>query len=279
MPDFVAAATDIDPGPGQRMIIGKVIGGILGYSMGGILPALLGVFVGHLFDQGYRIAQMGGTPEQRQRIQDTFFSTVFRVLGHLAKADGRISEAEIAQTEQFMAHMGLSAEHRREAIDRFKQGSAPDFDLDAQLQEFLFHCGRRPNLIQMLLVYLINMALADGHLDDSEERVLRQVAERLGISASAFERLIRMMRAQDSFRGGEETRADNLELAYQALGVDSSASDAEIKKAYRKLMNQYHPDKLIGQGVPDDMIEAATERSQEIRRAYDAIKKARGRNK
>lgn len=257
------------------MIIGKIVGGLLGYSMGGILSALLGVFVGHLFDQGYRIAQMGGTPEQRRRIQNTFFETVFKTLGHIAKVDGRISEEEIRQTEQLMAHMGLTADHRREAIRLFKQGAAPDFDPEAQLREFLSVCGRRPNLIQMLLVYLVNVALADGRLDDNEERVLRRVAAQLGISAAAFEQLIRMIRAQDSFRSGQPTAGDNLELAYQALGVGSEASDAEIKKAYRRLMSQYHPDKLMGQGVPDDMVDAATERSQEIQRAYDEIKKAR----
>jgi len=175
-----------------------------------------------------------------------------------------------------MAHMGLTAEHRREAIALFKQGAAPDFDLDAQLRGFLSVCGRRPNLIQMLLVYLVNVALADGRLDESEERILRQVAARLGISAAAFEQLIRMIRAQDSFRSGQPDVEDNLDLAYQALGVDKDAGDAEIKKAYRRLMSQYHPDKLMGQGVPDDMVDAATERSKEIQNAYEVIKKARG---
>jgi len=259
------------------MILGKLAGALLGYSIGGIPMAILGLILGHLFDRGYQQVQLGASPEERQRIQDRFFTTVFTLLGHMAKADGRISEAEIRQTEQFMAQMGLTPEHRREAIRLFKQGAEPGFDPGRAVQEFLAVCGRHPNLVRLLLMYLVNVAAADGVLDRAEEDVLRQVAQGLGMSAAAFEQLIRMIRAQNEFRGGGPAAGGgSLEAAYAALGVSSDAGNSEIKRAYRRLISEYHPDKLIGQGVPDDMVKEATERSQEIQAAYDTIKSARG---
>ncbi|MGQ9426949.1 co-chaperone DjlA [Gilvimarinus sp. F26214L] len=259
------------------MIIGKVVGALLGYQIGGWWLAIVGLIVGHIFDRGYAMARRGVGPEQLHHIQQVFFRSVFTLLGHLAKADGRISEAEVKQTEHFMAQMGLTAEHRREAIRLFKEGAEPGFDAQAQMLEFRQVCGRHHNLVQLLLVYLVNVALADGRVDDNEERVLRQVAEALGISRLAFEQLLRMIRAQNAFGEGQAAPADSLKLAYEALGIDENASDAQVKRAYRKLMSEYHPDKLMGQGVPDDMVQAATERSQEIQKAYDTIKKARGK--
>ena len=166
------------------MIIGKLIGGLLGYSVGGMVLGLLGLFVGHLFDRGYALAQLGPSPEQRRQIQHRFFTTVFTLLGHMAKADGRISEAEIRQTEQFMAQMGLTAEHRQEAIRLFKLGAETGFDPDRALREFMAECGRYHDLIRLLLMHLVNVALADGRLDNAEEQVLRRVAQALGMSAA-----------------------------------------------------------------------------------------------
>ena len=135
----------------------------------------------------------------------------------------------------------------------------------------------------MLVVYLVNVALADGSFDVAEEAIIAKVALGLGIPRFAFERLIQMIKAQNAFQGGQfhgdrygaPAQANSLELAYQALGLNSDASDGEIKRTYRKLMSQYHPDKLTGQGMPQDMIKEATERSQEIQAAYDTIKKSR----
>ncbi len=262
------------------MILGKIIGAILGFAMGGIIPALIGLAVGHLFDRGYAQFQAEGSPQRRQEIEKSFFETLFTLLGHLAKADGRVSEEEVRQTEGYMDELGLTSEHRREAIDLFKQGSSADFDPEAQLARFRAVCGRRANLVRMLLVYLVNIALADGELDQAEVEALRRIAAGLGISSAMFEQLLRMIRAQNSFggqRAGQQgpSREDELQRAYEALGVDPEASDAQVKRAYRKLMSQHHPDKLIGQGMPDDMVKEATERSQEIRTAYDLITRSR----
>lgn len=269
-------------------MIGKVLGFIVGIVVGGPFGAIVGALLGHFLVDRKRNAAPKMSSEQLHVVQANFFTTVFLLLGHLAKADGRVSATEIQLTESLMSKMGLSPDHRREAIRLFKAGSADDFNFDAVMSEFKQHCGSSPNLINMLLVNLVNMAMADGVLDDQEAQVLRQVAERLGFSRFAFEQLLRMLNAQSAFKqeqgqyqgqsqGGYQSppRSDELALAYDALGVEKTVTDAELKKAYRKLMSEYHPDKLIGQGMPDGMIKTATERSQEIQSAYDLIKKSR----
>lgn len=261
--------------------IGRIIGVLLGWKMGGFWGALIGYFVGLMFDRGRALFRARLDPEQRRRIEQSLFHTVFPLMGHMAKADGRVSKAEIQAAEILMARMQLNETQRREAINLFKQGATPDYDVGGTMREFMAVCGKYPDLKQLVLVYLITMAMSDGDMHQSEVDILREVARLLGYSEQAFEQLLRMAQAQGRFQQGGSsyqtgrTPEQELQWAYDALGVEKSASDAEVKKAYRKLMSQYHPDKLVGQGVPEDMVKVATERSQEVQAAYDLIKKQR----
>ena len=140
--------------------------------------------------------------------------------------------------------------------------------------------GRQNNLKQSLLNDLIALALADGELHPSERQALQSVAKYLGISKALFEKIIEMIMARSQFKGagsssGNTSSASQLEAAYKALGVTAENTDSEIKKVYRKLVSENHPDKLIGQGMPEDMIKLATERTQEIRKAYELIQASR----
>lgn len=281
------------------MFLWNIVGALVGYQFSGSwIGAVVGWFLTSLIarsvvgkptgtaragvgaGQGWRPGVGRARPgESRQRV---FLETVFQLMGRLAKADGRISEREVAHTEAFMAQLGMSAERRREAISLFKQGADSQFDVDGALERFQRAVGRSPHLRQLLLVYLMDVALADGEFKGPEEQLLRRIGADLGFSAFALEQLIAMTRGQDHFgsraggAGGGARGVSGLDAAYQALGVKPDDSDSVVKRAYRKLISEFHPDKLIGQGVPEDMVQAATERSQEIQRAYDVIKDARG---
>jgi DnaJ like chaperone protein len=253
----------------------KIIGVVAGYYFFGFFGALLGLFVGSVIDRVRSLGSGAMNPLQNALRQAVFIETLFLSMGKLAKADGRVSEEEIAHVEQFMQKLGMTAEHRSQAIALFKQGADPAFDVGPACQRFNAVCGHTRNLKEMLLVYLIVMALADGHFHPAEEALLTEIAGHLGYGPVAFKRLMDMVLNQTHFAAGQASAVEALDDAYKALGVGKDSTDAEIKRAYRKLMSQYHPDKLIGQGLPEDMIAMATEQAKEIQLAYDLIKKNR----
>ena len=247
---------------------GTFIGGTLGYVFGGPLGAIIGAALGGNFDRGIKMGDQFDAGNQ-ERVQAAFFTTTFSVMGHVAKADGHVSPQEIASAKNIMAQMQLSPDQRKAAIKFFDQGKTADFPLEAVLHQFKKECHGRRNLIQMFVEIQIATALADGKVDASEKRVLFTIGEILGFSRSQIEHLFNMENAA----GASASNALTIDQAYEILGISKGSSEAEIKKAYRRLMSQHHPDKLVAKGLPDEMIQLATEKTQEIRKAYDLIKK------
>lgn len=254
----------------------KFIGFIAGFYFFGFFGALAGLFIGSFFDRMMAYGTGAINPLQNALRQAVFLETIFISMGKLAKADGQVSQHEIDHVEAFMQKLGMTAEHRRQAIALFKQAADPVFDIAPTYRRFMSVCGHTKHLKQVLMVYLIVMALADGHFHPAEETLLGEIAVRLGYDQSAFRHLVDMVQNQTHFAGGQAGAVTALDDAYKALGVSKDSSDAEVKRAYRKQISQYHPDKLIGQGMPEDMIAMATEQAKEIRLAYDLIKKNRG---
>lgn len=253
----------------------RLIGALVGFYLYGFLGAIIGFFLGGIVDRIGAYGVGGVNPLSSGHRQTVFLETVFVLMGKLAKADGHISENEIAYTEQFMQKLGMSTEHRQQAIALFKQGAAPDYEMGSNIKQFMSVCGHTHSLKQMLLVYLIVMALSDGRIDAAEEHLLKEIAQQLGYDQATFQHMLEMVLNQTHFAAGQATSATALDDAYKALGVSQDSTDQEVKKAYRKLISQYHPDKLIGQGLPEDMIAVATEQAKEVQLAYDLISKSR----
>ena len=257
---------------------GRIIGGFVGLLSGGPLGLLLGFLLGNAFDRMY--ARQESPSGQRGASQNAFFRVTFLIMGQLAKSDGRVSESEIEQARFIMDQMGLNEDQRLEAISYFNEGKSPHLDLQKELQHFVRAVGHRGSLIQMFLEILLSMAYADGQLSLQEKYILDRVCRTLGVSELQFELIHNRVRAsQEQFRGRFNDQfqrsGDELKVAYGVLGVNENATDAELKKAYRRLMSQHHPDKLVAKGLPEEMMRIAKEKTQDIQTAYDKIKKAR----
>ncbi len=273
--------------------LGKIIGGVFGYMIiGGSLGILVGAAVGHMFDLGIgSLAQNQWSQGSTKKVQDTFFSATFSIMGYMAKADGRVTKDEIAVAGHVMDQMQLSTEQRQAAIALFNQGKSPDFQVNVVLRQFKEICSRRLTLIQMFIEIQIITVLADGVYHPAEEVALKDIAARMGYNPYELKAVMERVQAayhwehvdpdvDYSQHQQKNTQTpyhsdSELEYAHSILGVERSASDAVVKKSYRRLMSQYHPDKLVSKGLPEEMMILAKKKAQEITRAYDTIKKAR----
>ena len=260
---------------------GKVIGGAVGFAVSGPIGALLGAAIGHSFDKGVSgIDAMAPDELSTESIQAAFFTATFSIMGRIAKSDGIVSQSEINVAQATMARMQLNSEQQQAAQALFNKGKASDFDYQAVAKQLRKECVRRTNLLQMFLEIQIATALADGELHNSEQSLLLELAEVLGFKRAQFEQLLAMAAAQQRFTGHhgaheQQNSASQLEEAYDVLGLDKNCSDQELKRAYRRLMSQHHPDKLVAKGLPEEMMKLATEKTQQIKDAYDIVKQNR----
>ncbi len=267
---------------------GKLIGGGVGYAIGGTLGAVIGTVFGHQIDKRATDLESDEdySPGAQARVQAAFFSATFSVLGHLAKADGRVSEDEIAHARDVMDRLQLPEAQRQAAMALFTRGKADDFDIDSLIADLRREAGRRRHLLQLFMEFITECVVIDGDVHAEEMLRLQRIGRGLGFNAAELQRLLAAAQSSVRFEYARDRadpdgyrdryHSDPLTDAYRVLEIDRSASDDELKKAYRRRMAQHHPDKLIAQGLPEEMIRAATRQTQAIREAYDAVRAARG---
>jgi DnaJ like chaperone protein len=258
---------------------GKAIGGAFGFMVGGPLGALMGVAFGHNFDRrmiGIEQSDWTSGGGDQDRVQAAFFTATFSVMGYIAKADGKVTRDEIRLAEEVMRQLGLDGEMRESAKKLFNEGKSENFPIDEILDQFKSELKHRTTLVQMFLEIQLQAAYADGVMDASEEKALAHICQRLGIPLAQLKRMEEMLKAGFGGQRQKSSTQSSLSDAYAIVGVENTVSDAELKKAYRRLMSQHHPDKLVAKGLPDEMIKDATAKTQQIKAAYEQIRKTRG---
>ncbi|RUO40069.1 co-chaperone DjlA [Aliidiomarina taiwanensis] len=269
---------------------GRVVGAAFGFIFGKLPGAVLGFAIGYWFDWKYGapLAGQGGlnrffAKRSYSRQDATFFYALFAAHGHIAKTKGRISEADIASAQGLMDELGLKGAALEEARAAFREGKDPHFPLVPTLKQFRRDYDNRSAVLQSFMLQLIALLIRAHRLQRAEFELLLTVAKTLGYTRFELERWLLMESAQLQFKRFKnkakrpQPAAENKQLkaAYTVLGVTSEASDEVIKKAYRRLMAEHHPDKLAAQGLPEEMLAGATRRTQEIQAAYNLIKQHR----
>jgi DnaJ like chaperone protein len=250
-----------------------VIGAVVGFLVGRLPGLLVGAAAGYFIGRSLRRGLLGGL----QVVQSQLIDSTFSVMGAIAKADRVVSPDEIRVAEQIFDRLHLAGAQREAAKAAFNRGKAPDFDLDAAVDGFARIGRGRGPLLQLFLQIQCMAVAADGNVHPAEHQMLLRVARRLGLNerdVAQLEALLRTASAGPSTAGAPPTQK-RLDDAYAALGLPPGATEAEIKRAYRRLMSENHPDKLAARGLPESMREIAEERSREINTAYDLIKSAR----
>jgi len=248
------------------VFFGALIGMMIGGKVGLVLGIAAGFGVGVMMRRVLMSSVVGGAQQQ-------FIDTTFAVMGALCKADGRVTPAEIRVAEQYFDKLALDRDQRRAARESFNRGKEVGFDLHGEVSALRTMLRFNRSFLQLFLQIQLSAVAADGAIHEKERQMMLRVARALGLSAVDVDRLEAMLKSGsvDPNRSSES----DLENAYATLGVGASASDAEIKKAYRRLMSQYHPDKFASRGLSENMREVARERVRDIRNAYDTIKKHR----
>ncbi|CEK09897.1 co-chaperone DjlA [Legionella hackeliae] len=275
---------------------GKVLGAFFGYLIGGPAGALFGILIGNFFDRG--IVEHFNRPhwhyhkERREAVQKIFFEATFTVMGYVAKSDGRVSEEEIQMAKTLMDEMRLSREQKTLAKKFFNQGKSITFDLAEMLNRLEQVCNDNPDLLKLFMDIQYRAAKTD-EFSEAKMHALDVVFRRLGFApirqqyrfyedfgfrSSQSSQRSQSQSSSDQQRqySNYQTSTNSLAYAYALLEIDQNANKQEVKRAYRRLISRNHPDKLIAQGLPEQMIKVANEKTQKIRKAYEQICASKG---
>jgi DnaJ like chaperone protein len=275
-------------------LLGALFGGFRGMVMGALFGLGVRFVLDHVARSGLRQAQAG------------FLDASFAVMGALSKADGVVTRDEIESANRVFDMLRLGEPQRQQARAAFNRGKAPDFNLDAEIDRIrgAISYGRGP-LLRLFLQLQCMAVAADGRVHAAEHAMLVRIAQRLGLSERDLAQLEALLRAgggrawagAGGWAGGRASSregdwaggwsgpgggarpappASRLDDAYTALGVTRDTTDEVVKRTYRRLVSQNHPDKLNTRSLPDSVRQLAEERIREINVAYELIKESRG---
>ncbi len=263
---------------------GKLVGAVLGYVLTRrATGVLIGLILGHLYDQ-WAARGRGGARADLAAVRATFFRAAFTIMGYVAKSDGRVSEQDIAAARRIFRQFNLGEADTRAAMEFYTEGKQPGFDAEAVLAELAAACRGREMVLRMFLEIQMRAALHGDGLAGVTRLTLEGIPATLGRGAVEFAHLAALLRFQAhagaygaGARGGPAPGGrSTLDEAYETLGVSASATDAEVKRAYRRQMSENHPDKLVARGLPESMLEVAKQKTQAIQAAWERIREARG---
>jgi DnaJ like chaperone protein len=261
---------------------GKVVGGVIGLLAGGPVGAAIGAALGHQYDSAQDDDTVADSPRLGPgQAAEQFFVSTFRIMGHVAKSDGRVSEQEIAAARSVMTALRLDSLQIAVAIEEFSKGKATKFDLAGEMANLRSALADRPDLARIFVEIQVRAGLAGNNLEGPARKYVSRVASNLGISMIELAQIEAVLRIQrGNFRREAQQPAarstQQIAMAYQVLEVEATASNDDVVKAYRRQLSRHHPDKLKANGLPESMVEHAKERTQQIIEAYELIKERRG---
>ncbi len=245
---------------------GKIIGGAAGYALGGPLGAILGAVAGHVADGlGSEAAGLLSTREasvEDRKKSVAFTIAVVALAAKMAKADGHVSEREIAEFNRLFQVEPEEEANVRWVFERARRSAAGP---EAYAHQIAAMFKNEPEVLEELIEALFLIARADGATSDAELAYLRQVAEIFGLQTTCFKRVC------------AEHLATPDSDPFTLLGVPKDADDDAVKAAHRRLVRDNHPDKLVAQGLPVEMVKVANDKLAKINAAYDAIRAMRAR--
>ena len=252
-------------------MIGKLLGGTIGFVLLGPLGAIAGLALGDFFEEqkkgGHYRSHSTLSPNEHELKQQYFFVCTFTILGKLARADGRICEKEINQVEHLMDEvLELAPNERSFAIKLFRASKDDPKSYQVYAEQFFEIFGNRHDILENLLGQMVLLANADNFFHPEEKRLIEEISGIFGFSKE------HVRRAFSPFY----SEADKVQRAYDILGLSSMSSKEEIKKTYRQLAMEHHPDRVVSRGLSPELIKTATKKFSEIQNAYDLVCKEKG---
>jgi DnaJ like chaperone protein len=244
---------------------GKMVGGTIGFALAGPLGAIAGAAFGHAFDS---TANSERRVEQAylstgEAAQMTFFVATFSMLAKLVKTDGRIEKEEIDTIERFMVDdLNLTPESRQYARNIFQTALQSHETFEGLATQFYQQFRYQAQFLELIIDIMLRVAISDGAITDVEEKVILSAVRIFNFSDAKY----RQIRSK---------YVNEVEKYYAVLGCRPNDSQETIKQQYRKLAQDYHPDKIVSKGLPEEFVKFANDKFREIQEAYDVVKKER----